>query len=427
MLVIAAFWLAFQFVRPAPPRSFVLSSGAEGGAYYLFAQRYRDILARDGVTVELRPSAGSIENLERLADPGSGVGAALVQAGVSLPDQDAGLMSLGSIYYEPLWIFYRGKTERGRLNDLIGQRVAIGPEGSGTRALALQLMRAVGAKDPDTRLEALGGNAAADALAAGTLDAAFFVASPDAPVIERLLREPDIKIMSLQNAEAISRRFPFLTVLKLPQGVIDLGAVVPARDIDLLATTATLVVRDDFHPALAVLLLNAATELHTRAGILQRHGEFPSARESEFPLSAEAQRYYKTGPPFLQRYLPFWVANLIERLVVLLVPLFAVLVPATRVLPALYQWRVRSRVFRWYGEIKYLETELAEQPDREHALAMLERLNEIEQAVDRTPVPKAYADYAYNLRVHIDLVRRRTARVAHGESSAEAGAEDSVT
>jgi hypothetical protein len=189
--------------------------------------------------------------------------------------------------------------------------------------------------------------------------------------------------------------------------------------VTLLATTANLVVREDFHPALAFLLLHAATEVHAPSGVLQKHREFPAPRESEFPLSDEAQRYYKVGPPFLHRYLPFWLANLIERIVVLLVPLFAVLVPAFKILPGLFQWRVKRRIFRWYGEIKFLEDELLRDPDPDSANEMLERLDEIERGVDKTPVPLGYADHAYTLRLHIDVVRNRVTRLARVQRSAD--------
>ena len=412
IVIVAAFWLASRFIRPAPPDSFVMSTGAPGGAYHLYAERYRDILARDGVAIELKPSAGSLENLARLRDPASGVQAALVQGGVAASDDNAELLSLGSVYYEPLWIFHRGAGELTLLNQLAGKKIAIGVEGSGTRALALQLLQAVGAGDAPTRLLPLGGNAAADALIAGEIDACFVVGSPDAPVVQRLSTAKGIRLMSIVNAEAFTRRFPFLTKLTLPRGVINLAAEVPKHDIVLLSPTANIVVHKDFHPALAFLLLNAATEVHSRSGLLQRHKEFPSDRESEFVLSDQARRYFSNGPPFWRRYLPFWLANLIERMVVLLVPLFAVLVPAFKILPALMQWRVKARIFRWYGEIKFLEEELRRAPDAAHAAQVLERLEEIERGVSRTSVPLSYSDYAYNLRTHIEVIRTQVRRMS---------------
>jgi TRAP transporter TAXI family solute receptor len=412
IVIVAAFWFASRFIRPAPPDTFIMSTGAEGGAYHVFAQRYRDILARDGVRVELRASLGSVENLQRLADPSSGVEAALVQSGVQLPDSKSGLVSLGSAYYEPLWIFYRHRREITLLNDLRGKRIAVGPEGSGTRALALQLLQAVGADEKNTVVEAAGGNAAADALIQAKVDVAFFVASPDAPVVQRLVKAEGVRVLSLANADAFARRFPFLTALTLPRGVIDLAAQLPAQDLTLLAATATILVREDFHPALAFLLLNAMNEVHHAPGVMQRLGEFPAARETEFPLSDEAQRYYKSGTPFLRRYLPFWLVNLLERMLVLLVPVFAVLVPVFKILPALLQWRIKSRVFRWYGEIKYLEDDLMRAPDPARVPEILERLDEIERGVDHTRVPMAHADYIYNLRTHLDVVRNRILRLS---------------
>jgi len=412
LVIVTAFWFASRFIRPAPPSTLVMSSGAEGGAYDAYARRYRNLLARDGVTLELRPSAGSMENLRRLADPDSGVEVAFVQTGVSLPEGNPGLASLGSIYYEPLWIFYRGRTDIDTLNLLRGRRIAIGPDGSGTRTLALQLMRAVGADASNTTFEPLTGSAAATALVRAQIDAAFFVGTPDQAVVHELIKADGVRLMSLANAEAFTRRFPFLTALTLPRGVLDLAAQLPARDVTLLAATASIVVREDLHPALAFLLLNAATEIHSGAGVLQKQREFPSVRETEIPLSSEARRYFESGTPFLRRYLPFWLANLIERMLVLLVPLFAVLVPAFKILPGLFQWRVKSRVFRWYGEIKFLEAELMRNPDAARAPAMLQRLEAIERGVDSTPVPMAYADYAYNLRTHLDVVRNRILRLA---------------
>jgi len=405
--VIAAFWIAARYVKPAPPDTFVMTTGAGGGAYHLFAQRYRDILARERITIQLQPSAGSIENLQRLQDSKSQVDVGLVQAGVVSGESPAGLRSLGAMYYEPLWVFYRGKDEIDKLSQLSGKRVAIGPEGSGTRALALQLLKASGADSPPTKLLPLGGNDAVVALIDGTVEAALLVASPDAPTVRVLANTKDIKLASLVQAEAFTRRFPFLTAIRLPRGAIDLAADLPSRDVALLTTTANLIVKEDFHPALGFLLLQAATEVHERAGVLQKTGEFPSALVSEFPLADEAKRFYKSGTPLLQRYLPFWIANFIERVAVLLLPFVAVLLPLFKILPALIQWRNKSRLFRWYRELKHLESQVAANPDPARLDGYLNRLDEIENGVATTRVGTNYSDYVYNLRLHVDLVRNR--------------------
>ena len=409
--VVIAFWFAAKFVKPAPPHGFVMTTGADGGAYHLFAQRYRAILAREKITVTLKPSAGSMEKLQRLQDAKTDVDVGLVQAGVIVGDAPAGLRSLGSVYYEPLWVFYRGKEDIDKLSQLAGKRVAIGAEGSGTRALSLQLLKASGVDASSNELLPFGGNEAVTALIEEAVDVALLVASPDAPTVQALAKAKDIKLASLVQAEAFTRRFPYLTAMQLPRGAIDLAADLPSRDVTLLATTANLIVREDFHPDLGFLLLQAATEVHGRAGMLQKAGEFPAARESEIFLADEAQRYYKSGTPLLQRYLPFWVAILIERMAVLLLPLVAVLLPLFKILPALIQWRNKSRLFKWYGELKFLEAQAALNPDPAMLDGYLDRLDEIEEGVNNTRVGASYADYVYNLRLHVDLVRNRLHRI----------------
>jgi len=409
--VIAAFWFAARFVKPAPPDQFVMTTGADGGAYHLFAQRYRDILKREKIVVTLKPSAGSIENLQRLQTANSEFEVGLIQAGVISGDAPAGLRTLGAVYYEPLWVFYRGAENIEKLSQLATKRVAIGPEGSGTRALALQLLKASGIDPAAPELVPYGGTEAVKALLDEDIDAAILVASPDAPTVRELAKAKDIKLASLVQAEAFTRRFPFLTVLQLPRGAVDLANDLPARDVTLLATTANLVVKEEFHPALGVLLLQAATEIHGRAGVLQKAGESPAPRESEFPIADEAKRYFKNGPPFLQRYLPFWIANLVERLAVLLLPFVAVLLPMFKILPVLIQWRNKSRVFKWYGELKFLETEVASNTEARQLQNFFERLDEIEDGVNHTRIGASYSDYVYNLRAHIELVRNRLHRL----------------
>ncbi len=408
--VFVAFWFAARFVKPAPPDKFVMTTGADGGAYHLFAQRYRDILKREKITVTLKPSAGSIDNLQRLQNSAANVDVGLIQAGVVVGEAPAGLRSLGAVAYEPLWIFYRGKDEIDRLSQLAGKRVAVGADGSGTRALALQLLKASGIDGSSSELLPIGGNEAVSALIDETVDAALLVASPDAPTVQALAKAKDIKLASLVQAEAFTRRFPYLTAIQLPRGAIDLADDLPARDVILLATTANLIVKEDFHPALGFLLLQAATEVHGRAGVLQKAGEFPAAKEIEFLLADEAKRYYKSGTPFLQRYLPFWVANLIERMAVLLLPLVAVLLPLFKILPALIQWRNKSRLFKWYRELRYLEAQAAASTDPSRLGSYLDRLDEIENGVNNTRVGASYSDYVYNLRLHVDLVRHRLQR-----------------
>jgi TRAP-type uncharacterized transport system substrate-binding protein len=400
LLLVVALWVAFQFVKPAPPRSFVMTTGAPDGAYHLFSERYRAKLSQQGITIELRPSAGAVENLDRLTDESSGVAAGLVQSGLA-SDETRGITSLGAMFYEPVWVFYRGSRRLERLNELAGLRIAVGTVGSGTRAVARRLLEA--SLGDRARLLDLGGLEAVEALRLERVDAVFLVGAPDAATVQRALSLKGVRLMSLLNAEAYARRFPFLTTVLLPRGVIDLAADVPPESVTLLAPTANLIVRDDLHPALVSLLLQAASEVHAPAGILQRRGEFPAPREVDIPLSDDAVRYYRSGKPFLQRFMPFWVANFIERTVVLLVPLLAILLPALRFAPALYRWRVRARILRWYTELRQLEAS----PPSE---ASLQRVEQIERGVRDIRVPLGYSGDVYHLRSHCALVREALER-----------------
>ena len=400
LVLAVALWVAFQFVKPAPPRHFVMTTGSADGAYHLFSERYRAVLARQGITIELRPSAGAVENMSRLADPRGDVAAGLVQGGLAPPDL-RGVSSLGAMFYEPLWIFYRGERKLQRIHELANLRIAVGAPGSGTRAVARRLLDAtIGGR---ATLLDIGGVEAVDGLRRGHVDVAFIVGAPDATTVQRALALRGVRLMSIANADAYARRFPFLSTLTLPRGVIDLASDVPDENVTLLAPTANLIVRDDLHPALVSLLLQAATEVHSPAGVLQRRGEFPAPRESDVPLSDDAARYYRSGKPFLERFLPFWVANFIERVVVLLVPLIAVLLPAIRFAPALYRWRIRARILRWYRELRALEAE----PPSESAL---ERVDEIERGVRAIRVPTGYAHEVYHLRMHLRMVREALER-----------------
>ena len=412
LIVGIGFVVAYQFVEPAPPKKIVISTGSESGAYYHFAQRYAAILARNGIELQIRTSAGSLENLQRLEDDEAQVG--FVQGGVvetpevgDDPDEanESVLRSLGSVFYEPVWVFYRGDRRFDRLTDLKGKRIAIGQEGSGVRQLAQQLLAANEIK-PGDHLLPLSGLKAAEELQQGRIDAAFIIAAETAPVVQVLLRSPGIKLMTFVQADAYQRRFPFLGKLVLPHGVADLVRDYPPEDIFLVAPTANLIVRKDLHPALQSLLLQAASEVHGRAGFFQRAGEFPAFKDRMLPLSPEAARYFKSGPPFLQRYLPFWLAVLIDRLIVMLIPIFALMVPLFKIAPALYSWRVRSKVFRCYGELKFLEEDLRHRFEPAQLPEYRARLEALDEEARGLRVPLAFTDLVYTLREHVNLVRR---------------------
>jgi TRAP transporter TAXI family solute receptor len=408
LIVGIGFVVAYQFVQPAPPSRIVITTGGESGAYYQFARRYEAILAKHGVTLEVRASAGSLDNLARLRADEAQVG--FVQGGVVPPrdeeaeEEDDGLLSLGSVFYEPVWVFYRGSKPLTRLTELRGKRIAIGQEGSGVRQLAQQLLEA-NEIPAGTQLLALSGLNAAEELQQGRIDAAFIIAAEKAPVVQVLLRSPGIRVMNFAQANAYQRRFPFLTRLTFPHGVADLVRDFPPEDIKLLAPTANLIIRDDLHPALRTLLLQAMAQVHGQSGFFQDAGEFPSYKDRMLPLAPEAERFFKSGPPFLQRYLPFWLAVLIDRLIVMLVPIFALMIPLLKVAPAIYNWRVRSKIFRSYGELKFLEDDLKHHFDPARLGEYRSRLDTLDEAASQLHVPLGFADLVYTLREHVNLVR----------------------
>lgn len=413
LLVVVGFAIAYQFVEPAPPRQIAIATGRSGGAYQLFGERYREILARDGVTLQVLETAGSIANARRLQSDQSGEVVALIQGGV---DGGEGLVSLGSLYYEPLWVFTRGPDD-DRLPALRGLRLGIGEQGSGTHALALQLLADNGIDSSNSQLSTLGAAAATQALLGGQLDAIFLVAAPVAPLIQQLLRSDDVHLMSFARAAAYSSRNRFLTGITLPEGVFDLELNIPDRDITLLATAANLAANRHLHPALTDLLIQAAQEVHGEGGVLETRDQFPAPRLLAFPLSPEAERFYENGPSFLQRYLPFWAATFVDRMKVMLVPLVALLYPLFRIMPPIYRWRVRSRIYRLYHELATLELEMRDPAASGTVSDALAQLEHIESKAMKLKVPRTYTDLLYSLRVHIDLVRAELRR-DRGEATA---------
>jgi hypothetical protein len=414
LISLFAIWIAFKFVRPAPPDTIILTAGPEGSIFSNTAEKYRKILARNGVKLQILPSQGSLENLKRLGDPSFEVDVGFVQGGVSQGMDIDELASLGSVFYEPLAVFYHTAKPVDRLSGLRGKRLAIGVEGSGTRALALILLKASGMEPGGTTaLLDLGGDDAAQALIAGRVDAVFLMGDSAAPpVMRKLMRTPGIRLLNFAQADAYARRFTYLSKLVLPMGSIDFGKNIPAQNLALIGPTVELVAREDLHPALSDLLIDAAREVHSGASLLQHAGEFPAPLEHEFPISSDASRYYKSGKSFFYRYLPFWLASLTDRMLVILVPIVVLLIPGLRIVPVLYSWRVRSRIYRWYGALLALERDMLAHPGLEKREAMLKRLDAIEQGVNSLKVPLSFADQFYVLRGHITFVRTSGVRAA---------------
>ena len=417
LLALALLALAYWMLDPAPPKHVVLATGADQGAYAEFGKRYVQALKPYGITVELRSTQGAAENLSLLRDPNSGVDIAFVQGGADIEraqgdnEPGDGLIALGSLFYEPVWLFYRADAAQRllsaptltSLSQLPGWRLNIGAAGSGVPNLMLKLI-AANRIDPAalTLLRKPQTPAVVDLLA-GDADALVFASAPESLMVQMLLQTPGIQLYDFAQADAYSRRFAFLAPVALPRGVVDLARDLPPQDVRLVAPTATLVAREGTHPALIQLFVQAAQHIHGGAGWFQRKGDFPSASNTERPLAKEAQRFYQNGTPVLQRYLPFWVANLIERMWPVLVTIVALLIPLSRMLPPLYQFRVRSRIFRWYAQLRAVEEAIGQRP----ATELLRELHGIESRVEQVSVPLSYADELYSLRGHIQMVSQR--------------------
>jgi TRAP-type uncharacterized transport system substrate-binding protein len=416
VLAVIALAAGFYFVKPAPPKKIVMAAGQHEGRYGYYAKQYQEFLKKNGIALELRPSSGAVQNLELLSAPDSSIDVGFVQGGTGFGANAPNLVSLGSLYYQPLWVFYRGRRITD-LDSLRGRKIAVGDFESGTRSLALQLLALNGTVLPPTELLPLSGKEAEEALVERRIDAFMVVSPADSNFVRRLAAAPGIKLLSFDRAEAYTRLFPYLTKVTLPKGAFDLAQHVPADDVTLISPTANLIAKDTLHPALAYLLMRAAAEIHGPPGLLDRAGEFPAPQDIGFPMSDEAKRYYKSGAPILQRYLPFWAANLVDRLWVMLVPIVAVVIPLVKLVPPAYRWRVRSRIYRWYARLKEIELQLEDKPGLVRLEDMLQRLEDIDRAVNRIPTPLAYSENLYSFRTHIDLVRQRViGRLARAES-----------
>jgi TRAP-type uncharacterized transport system substrate-binding protein len=403
-----AIWSALHFVQSAPPRSITISTGPAGSAFETVADKYAKLLARSGVTLKVVQSRGSIENLERLSDRKSHVDIALVQAGLPQSESATDLVSLGGMFYQPVTIFYRGQKPLSRLSDFRAERISIGLEGSGTRYLALALLKAneIEPQGP-THLLSLEGDVARQALLRREVDAIFLTGDSASPLtIREMLHTEGIQLFDFPQADAYVRRFPYLNKLVVPPGAFDLGENLPPTEINLLAPTVELVAHSDLHPAIVDLLVEAAYQVHGRATLLQSAGQFPNPNMHSLPLDEEAARYYKSGDKtFTYRYLPFWLASLVNRAAVVLLPILVVVIPGLRYLPQLYRWRIDSRIHHRYAELMAVEREALGNLTEERRAVLLKRLNEMETSVISRKMPGSHAEQVYLLRQHIQFVR----------------------
>jgi TRAP transporter TAXI family solute receptor len=405
--------LAYLLVDPAPPRKVTLMTGQENSAYEEFGKQYAAALAQHNIKVTTVRSLGSQENLQKLASRSADI--AFVQSG-STEQAEAerkGLVSLGSLFTEPIWLFVRygeGAPKVDKLTDLKGMKINLGPDGTGVPRLFRQVLSVNGVEINELVVSKLENTPATVELLEGRIDGLVFSSAPEAPLIQMLLQTPGIALFNFAQAEAYTRRLPFLTHVTLPRGIVDLGRDLPAQDYHLIAPTATLVARASLHPALIDLFVQAAGKIHGGTGWFQQQGQFPSARYTEIPVANEAAKFYKEGAPVLQRYMSFWLANFFDRMWVVVVALAALLIPLSKVVPPLYVWRIRSRVYRWYGQLRSIEQALADAPEElraEVCTELLHRLDMLEDRVNQITIPLSFADALYGLRSHINYVRKR--------------------
>lgn len=405
-IILLSLFLAYQFVDPPPPQESRIATGGIGGGYHTFALEYKKRLAEQDFQLEIQPTAGSIEVLQKLTSGDVSVG--LVQGGTKNTGVYEGLESLASLFYEPVWVFHRKEQSFQYLFDLRGKRVAVGLEGSGTRPIALQLLENNHVTQDNTTFLALSSKTAAQQLASGKIDAAFFVMSPTASIIIELLKNPNIELMSFKRHLAYSSRYPFLTSVQIGEGMIDLENNIPNQDKTLLAATASLVARKDLHPDIVYMLLKTVVEVHKKGGLLEKTDQFPSAKFVEFPMNPEAEHYLQHGPSWLQKIFSFRIASTLDRLKIMLIPLIVIMLPLLKGALPLYRWGIRFKIFRWYGILRDLDSKISSITELSVVAEEIQQMKGLQkELIEQVSVPLSYMGEFYTLQMHIQLVLTR--------------------
>ncbi len=406
ILLVSVVWLVNR-LHPLPPHRITLATGPEGSSYAFYGKRYKILLAKEGIDVELKATNGGLDNLKLLRDPHSGVEAGFVEGGVATEADGQDLDSLGTIGYEPVWLFTHIPVTDKALFALKGKRVAVGPEGSDSRALVEELLKRSNLNLGFYQASSLEPEEATNQLLAGKVDAAILMMNWGNPLVRKLVDAPGIYLANFTRADAYVALFPSLYKKVLPAGVGDLETNRPAKDTTLLATKTSLIVRGNLHPALQYLLLEAASQIHSHAGVLAKAGEFPAAEALEIDLSPDARHYYKSGRPFLQRYMPFWLAALVEQLVVLIIPILGILYPLGKGLASLYGWGMQRKIYLIYGELHFLESEIDKLGKRAPTKEILDHMKRLEERANRVKVASNYMPMLYSLKETVAYVRSR--------------------
>jgi TRAP transporter TAXI family solute receptor len=406
-IIFLSFLTAYQFVDPPPPKEISIATGREGGGYYKFSLQYQKQLAEQGFHLEIQSTAGSIEVLQKLKSGEASIG--LVQGGTAKEVEGIeGLQSLASLFYEPVWVFHRKDQPIKYLFELRGKRIAVGENGSGTKPLAIQLLSFNHVTPDNSSFLNLSSRKAATKLAAGEIDAAFFVTSPKAGVITELLSNPEIELLSFRRHLAYSSRYPFLTHVEIGEGMIDLENNIPTNSKILLAATASLVARQDLNSDLIPLLLRSLIQVHKNGGMLEKPDQFPSNKFVEFSMNSKAEHYLVSGPSFLEKIFPFWLATSIDRLKILLIPLIAILLPLLKGFLPIYTFTIRRKIFRWYELLREIDEQIHQFSDINIIDEKIERLQSLQkELIEQISVPLSHMGEFYGLRMHIKLVLER--------------------
>ena len=409
LCAVGASSLLLLYFMPSPPSTVVVATSQVGGGYEFLGQRYQAILARDGVKLELIHTGGSSENIRLLQDKSSGVMIGFAQGGISNSQRAPDVMSLGRVSYQPFWLFYSGADRLVSMQQLVNQHIAVGAEGSGTQVAAMQILGLSGINADNSKFSPLGGAAAVKALREGAVDSAFLAYSPNAPIIQSLMRDPALKVMSLSRTQAITRIFPYLVELRLPEGVIDFARNIPDADVNLIGTTNAVLVRKDLHPHIVHLLAKALAEEHRTPGLFERAGEFPTTIDPEFDVSDIAMSFYKNGPSFLHGLLPFWLVTHVQRLLAVSIAVAAILFPIFSYAPKLYAWLVRERLRSLYRRLRAIEASSQNVASPAEQSALEADLESIDRATSILGIPMRHSELYFSLKVHIDHVRTRLA------------------
>jgi TRAP-type uncharacterized transport system substrate-binding protein len=396
-------WFVMAYFSPAPPSTITIATGPKGGTYEFFAQQYREELARSHVKLNIRITDGTAENIRLLEDPTSGVQVAFVVGGASNSQEAPGLLSLGRVNYQVFWLFYRGTETLDHLTQLQGKRIGVGAEG----VVTARVLDAAGVNSQSATLLPFTGSAGVEALLGGRLDAVFLALASESSIIRPLFRDPNVRLMSVSQTDALTRIFPYLVRLVLPQGVIDLEHNIPSSDVNLIGTTNAVVVREDLHPAIIDLLAKTLVDVHSGAGIFQRAGEFPTQTDPEFAVADGAREFYKDGPSYLNKYLSYWTVSLMKKIIAVTLSCAVVLVPFSRIVPNLSTWVIRNRMRDLYRRLRFVEAEMQTELTASQLDVLQTDLERIEQSADNIGVPIRHSDLFFELKTHIDLVRQR--------------------